>query len=115
MTTDREQLANQQEQLIDALLCGAPAPAEVDAQQVQICAQSLRNKRARVLNKLAGNPDTTCSVAEKSEMNDYFKTFPGVHPDGGFADLKRYKKFVKGNRRRAFFNSILKCLGLTSN
>lgn len=102
----RQELAAQQEQLIDALLELAPSPAEVDAEQIHVCAVSLKNKRARVLNKLSGKGDGDCCGSKNEDMEAYFKQHPGVHPDGGFADLKRYKRFLAIRKLKARFGFL---------
>ncbi|MDZ4834269.1 MAG: hypothetical protein SGJ27_10880 [Candidatus Melainabacteria bacterium] len=94
---DRTELAEQQRQLVNALLGLAPAPPEVDADQVRVCGQSLRRKRARTLERFLGEPapDTARSIIP--EMDDYFERYPGVHRDGPHADFKQYQKFVSSN------------------
>jgi hypothetical protein len=106
MTDYRKELAVQQQQLIDALLCKSEAPSEVDEEQVRVCAVSLKSKRARVLNKLAGAPGTECGAALPGDMEAYFQKYPGVHPDGGFADLKRYNRFIAMRKLKARFSFL---------
>jgi len=105
MSTYRQELEAQQEQLINALLNLAAVPSEVDAEQVLCCALTLRNKRARVLNKLSGSNDDCCG-SRSEEMEAYFKRYPGVHPDGGYADLRRYKRFLAIRRIKARFGLL---------
>lgn len=99
---ERFELFLQQEQLIDALLGIGDCPSEVDSAQVKVCALSLKNKRTRVLQKLSGDDRTECG-AIPIEMASYFKAYPGVHPDGGFADLRRFKRFKQMRRLKALF------------
>ena len=106
MSTYRQELEAQQEQLINALLNLAAAPSEVDAEQVRCCALTLRNKRARVLNKLSGTSNDDCCVSISEEMEAYFKRYPGVHPDGGYADLRRYKRFLAIRQLKARFGLL---------
>jgi len=106
MSTHREELAAQQQRLIDALLDIAPPPREVDAEQIRFCAEALKNKRARVLHKLSGGCLAECCGPQTDEMEAYFRRYPGVHPDGGYADLQRFKRFLAVRRLKAFLGLV---------
>lgn len=98
----RQELAVQQQQLIDALLELAPSPPEVDAEQVRVCAVSLKNKRTRVLKKFSGGGGGCCGSRD-DDLEIYFKQHPGAHPDGGLADFKRYQRFLLIRKLKACF------------
>lgn len=89
----RQELAEQETQLINSLLGLAPPPIEVDSRQVLACGLSLKRKRARTLARFEGDNDTTCS-ALKPAMESYFKAYPGPHPSGPHADFKQYQQFL---------------------
>lgn len=92
LRTAREELAEQESRLINALLGLAPAPAEVNPNQIEICGLSLKRKRARTLARFSGVQNTTGSL--EPDMERYFKEHPGVHPNGPCADFSRYQKFT---------------------
>ncbi len=103
---DREEVKLQQEQLLDALLGLRQPPQEMDSEQVNACRLSLKHKRARVLMRLSGEDGSACDAVADIEMERYFRRYPGVHPNGGYADLRRYKLYLAIGR-------IKKLLGLS--
>ena len=60
--TDRQQLADQQENLVRALVAGGPAPAGFDEGRLQEQARALHNKRRRSIELAA--PELVAALGE---------------------------------------------------
>ncbi len=106
---DREELALLEGQFINALLGLAPTPAHLDSEQVKVCGRSLKEKRARTINRLVkpdGAIENKCECGITQDLTEYFDEHPGVHPNGPIADLRRYKRFLAVRRIKAFFVGI---------
>lgn len=108
MNDARAELALQEGQFINALLGLAPSPEHLDSDQVTILGRTLKDKRARTINRF----EKHCSEEKQFDcgnieaLKDYFRHYPGVHLEGPFADFRRYKRFLAVYRIKSFFTSF---------
>ncbi|MBX9670277.1 MAG: hypothetical protein K2X93_21935 [Candidatus Obscuribacterales bacterium] len=107
-SSPREELAILQGQFLNALLGLSPSPQQLDGEQVETCGRSLRGKRARTIERM-GKPspaETGCACTITEEMTEYFRQYPGAHPEGPLADFQRYKRFLLLRPIKKFFCGI---------
>ncbi len=76
MSTPRERLAEQQAELLKALLAGGAAPAGFDADRLRVEATVLRNKQSRLIAYL--RPDLAEALGERFAAS--FREYATSHP-----------------------------------
>ncbi len=107
-SSPRAELAILQGQFLNALLGLSPSPPQLDGEQVETCGRSLRDKRARTIERMRkpSANETGCACTITEEMTEYFGQYPGAHPEGPLADLQRYKRFLRLRPIKKFFSGI---------
>lgn len=86
MTSDREELARRQAELVAALVDGAAAPAGFDAGRVDTLAGALRAKRARAIARTWPRLARALGPEWPAALERHLRRRPAPPPSGGLGD-----------------------------
>ena len=94
----RAELAEQEEQLIQALVANGAVPPAVS--HVASASNSLLLKRARGIAR--AHPEVLAHSADSfiTQMSEYAALHPGSHPAGICADAAEFKRFIRARQGR---------------
>ncbi len=90
-------MAQEQKELIEALLCGAPHPAGFDFARLQSASEALARKRIRCMQRAhplvqeicSGDNDSTLEV-----LHQFIRENPSVHPRGPYFDALAFLSYL---------------------
>ena len=97
----RAELAEQEEQLIQALVANGAVPPAVSASHVASASHSLLLKRARGIARAHPEVLAHCAESFMELMSEYAVLHPGSHPGGICADAAGFKRFVRTHQECA--------------
>lgn len=90
-------MAQEQSELIYALLCGAPSPAGFDAERLQSASQSLVRKRVRCMQRANSLVQEICPQDNYSileGLHQFIRENPSVHPQGPYEDSLAFLAYI---------------------
>ena len=97
LNSNRLAMAQEQKQLIEALLCGAPHPAGFDSERLQSAGDALVRKRIRCMQRAHTLVQEICprdnySILEA--LHQFIPENPSVHPQGPYFDALAFLSYL---------------------
>jgi hypothetical protein len=90
-------MAQEQKELIEALLCGAPHPAGFDSASLQSASEALVRKRIRCMQRAHPLVPEICARDNDSileALHQFIRENPSVHPQGPYFDALAFLSYL---------------------
>ncbi|MFA7337443.1 MAG: hypothetical protein WC028_11710 [Candidatus Obscuribacterales bacterium] len=97
LDSNRLAMAQEQKQLIEALLCGAPHPAGFDSERLQSAGDALLRKRIRCMQRAHPLVQEICPRDNDSileALHHFIRENPSVHPQGPYFDALAFLSYL---------------------
>ena len=97
LDSKRLAMAQEQKELIEALLCGAPHPAGFDSARLQSASEALARKRIRCMQRAHPLVQEICPRDNDSileALHQFIRENPSVHPQGPYFDALAFLSYL---------------------
>ena len=97
LESKRLAMAQEQKELIEALLCGASHPAAFDSVRLQSAAEALARKRIRCMQRAHPLVQEICPRDNDSileALHQFIRENPSVHPQGPYFDALAFLSYL---------------------
>ena len=97
LDSNRLRMAQEQRELIEALLCGAPHPAGFDSERLQSAGDALVRKRIRCMQRAHNLVQEICPRDNDSileALHQFIRENPSVHHQGPYFDALAFLSFI---------------------
>ncbi|MBP9094597.1 hypothetical protein KBI23_26495 [bacterium] len=94
---NRLAMAQEQKELIEALLCGAPDPVGFDSERLQLAGNALVRKRIRCMQRAHSLVQEICPRDNNSileVLHQFIRENPSVHPQGPYFDALAFLSYL---------------------
>lgn len=97
LDSKRLAMAQEQKELIEALLCGAPHPTGFDSARLQSASEALARKRIRCMQRAHPLVQEICPRDNNSileSLHQFIRENPSVHPQGPYFDALAFLSYI---------------------
>lgn len=97
LDSKRLAMAQEQKELIEALLCGAPHPVGFDSARLQSASEALARKRIRCMQRAHPLVQEICPRDNDSileSLHQFIRENPSVHPQGPYFDALAFLSYL---------------------
>ncbi len=97
LDSKRLAMAQEQKELIEALLCGAPHPVGFDSARLQSASEALVRKRIRCMQRAHPLVQEICPRDNDSileALHQFIRENPSVHPQGPYRDALAFLSYL---------------------